>query len=177
MCLLKSFYCLIIIFKCYELRSEFFTTLIKLFSYFLEVVSQILCFFFILSFELSLLFFHGLLVYIKLFLSVFPFFKMVSLKFLNFIFQITVIFSLFDLILLFKDYFIGFFKNLLHFFFMAVCKWCLINTVFLVFGMKVEDYLGKLGNLLRHLVVSLFCRTRCCIWHLCKIWKNNKTNN
>ena len=35
-------------------------------------------------------------------------------------------------------------------------------VVLLILGVEVEDYLGQLGNLLRHLVVSLFRNRRHC---------------
>jgi hypothetical protein len=74
---------------------------------------------------------------------------------LDLLLEILVVLRYINFFLLARDDFIGIFEDGLHFFLMTMAETRLEQIVLLVFIMQLEDNLGELGYLLRHLVMCL----------------------
>lgn len=158
MCFLQGFDGLVICFEFSQLLLIVSTPVIELLFDFLQIFFHIHGFFTIFSFKVSLLLRGGLLEHLILSLSLLPLFMVILLDFFEPGLEFSVVPCLYDLHLLFADYLIGFFENHLHLFLLYVLQGRLVGSIFLVFGVQVEDHFGQLSDLLGHLVVSLFRR-------------------
>jgi hypothetical protein len=112
---------------------------------------------------------YFILIVFKLFLRVFFLCIMLFFQLFNLIFKIVLFFCSIYCFFLSSNNCIGIFKNRFNFLFISIDKCLVIQRIFFVLWMQMENDLCKLGYLFWHLMMSIFWRNSslCSIaWHL-----------
>jgi len=100
----------------------------------------------------------GLLVSFEFNLGVLLLLDVLSLELFEFLFDVLLFGCFCYCLFLLKDHCVRLLKQSFDFLLVCVLDALLHVSVFFVFRVQVEDHLGKLGDLLRHLMMGLLCK-------------------
>jgi hypothetical protein len=152
----QCFNSLVILFEFLKLFFEFLAAIVEAFlkiHYF-----DAHCFGFLLVglFESICFFVDGVSVALESSLGLKAFGVVFLFELTDFFLPTGAVLRLFQSVFLLSNHGVGCNKHRLNFFFVSIVACSLCVEVLFVLGMQVEDHLRELGDLLAHLVVSLF---------------------